>query len=328
MSNYIKANGDVLDLSQKKFVIFGASAELAPTQLLLEAGASVLWIDIRAPKQLINQTHKFSGKLYFSEQAKDLLHQPKEIKAAIEAFAEGEPVHIGMFAYAAGASQEWRLAASMNAIVFSLKRDLIASVSMLISPTSVAMTQPEDLKKSLSKRNKLPLWQNLLKSLGHFPYESSLETQGVAVARAIVPIQGVSYQAAQYVSKTLAAEVFAIYGNQLELAAEPIRVSANVAGITKTRSLQHPVFQAAFLGAKSFGVEIFETPTTANLSATLILHDILNDEFDCSKNIEKLFSQQVHGGVYALAFSLKPMIEVAAILGLVKRPKLLLGLIK
>jgi capsular exopolysaccharide synthesis family protein len=54
-----------------------------------------------------------------------LLTQPREIAATIERFAEGGPTTVGMFAYAAGASQEWRLGASMNGIVRSLPPSLV-----------------------------------------------------------------------------------------------------------------------------------------------------------------------------------------------------------
>ena len=53
-------------------------------------------------------------------------------------------------------------------------------------------------------------------------------------------------------------------------------VSANVAPITNTSSLEHPLFQAAFLAARSVEVEIFEPATTRSLSALLWLRDVLD----------------------------------------------------
>ena len=142
-----------------------------------------------------------------------------------------------------------------------------------------------------------------------------------------MPLQGVSYQAAQYVSKTLAAEVFATHGlNLTSTVPKPIAISANVAGITKTRSLRHPVFQAAFRGATSFGVEIFEVPTTRALSGILILHDILNP-VAAERKTHELFSNQVHGGIYTRPYALDPMIRIATIMGLAQQPKLLLKML-
>jgi hypothetical protein len=47
---------------------------------------------------------------------------------------------------------------------------------------------------------------------------------------------------------------------------EPVTLSTNVAGITRTRSMAHPIFQAAFADAPSFGVRIFDPETTRALS--------------------------------------------------------------
>ncbi len=325
LAKYAQDQGGKLDLRGHKFAILGASAELSPTKLLLEAGASVLWIDIQSPDVILNEAHKYAGTLFYSPDARNILEEPQRIKACIEAFAGQDAVHIGMFAYAAGASQEWRLCATMNAIVLSLAPSCVASVSMLISPTSAAVMQPEDARKAQSLSEQPPLWQKALKGLGQLRDELAFDANGIPVARAIVPIQGVSYQAAQYISKILAAEVFATQGISLQGLARPIRVSSNVAGITKTRSLQHPVFQAAFLGAPTFGVEIFEVPTTRALSTMLILHDILNPTAQKLGDISTLFAKQVHGGIYSRAFALDPMIRIATVMGLVKRPKLLLG---
>ena len=45
-------------------------------------------------------------------------------------------MHVGLFAYAAGASRELRVAGAMDAIVRSLGTNVVQSVSMLVSPTS------------------------------------------------------------------------------------------------------------------------------------------------------------------------------------------------
>ena len=104
-------NGGTLDLRKHKFAILGAAAELSPAPLLLRAGASVLWVDPQAPKA------PNSGTLAHDPSARDLLSQPQEITQAIERFADGDKLHVGMFAYAPGQARELRLAETMNAIV-------------------------------------------------------------------------------------------------------------------------------------------------------------------------------------------------------------------
>ena len=321
------ANGESdgrIDLSGHRFVILGAGAEVAPTRLLLEAGATVLWIDIQSPDLSFMDPKTLKGELHVAQDANDILNKPREIRSAIEAFADGSPVHLGLFAYAPGASQEWRLATAMNGIVKSIDPTIVGSVAMLISPTSTAVIQPEDIEGSEKVGSNPPAWQAALKRMGQLRQEVGFKVgDGFPVARAIVPIQGVSYQAAQYVSKILAAEVFSSYGTNIDSGtAHPVTVSANVAGITKTKSLNHPVFQAAFLGAGSFGVEIFEVETTRALSGLLILHDLLNPKH---RGVEPkaLFSKQLHGGIYSRPYALNPMIRIATVMGLARKPKLL-----
>jgi hypothetical protein len=113
-----------------------------------------------------------------------------------------------------------------------------------------------------------------------------------------------------------------------------VTVSANVAGITRTRSMSHPIFQAAFLGAPAFGVQIFDPETTRALSGLLMLHDLLNPNAhgaaarhaeSAGDRIDRLLSQQVHGGVYSMPFELESAIRVAALLGMAKKPGLMFG---
>jgi hypothetical protein len=329
-----------LRLAGEKFVVLGAGAEIAPTPLLLAAGADVLWIDLQDPAALLARRGEFGGRLHvpIDRDETDLLARPGRVAATIAAFAAGDPVHLGLFAYAPGESQEWRLAASMNAIVRSLDPALVRSVSLFVSPTAPLVLEPEDVAAAESRAGLLPSWQSGLVGLGMLDSSGPYTRDGVHVARAIVPLQGLSYQGAQYVSKILAAESFAIHGTAAASGAEraaPVTLSANVAGITATRSMRHPVFQAAFLGASQFGVHVFEPETTRALSGLLLLRDLLDPEAPGSvrhaaaepqKRAARLFSQQVHGGLYSAPFRLEPTLRVAAVLGLARRPRLLLDL--
>jgi hypothetical protein len=133
----------------------------------------------------------------------------------------------------------------------------------------------------------------------------------------------VSYQAAQYVEKMLLAERFAMRGTQDGF--PPPRVSANVAPITATRSLEHPLFQAGFRGAIHFGMEVFDPATTRTLNGLLLLNDLLGAP---SPDAASLFSRQVHGGVYPNAYGLDQSIRIAAVLGMVQSPSLALGMLR
>jgi hypothetical protein len=96
--------------------------------------------------------------------------------------------------------------------------------------------------------------------------------------------------------------------------------------------MAHPIFQAAFIGAPAFGVRIFDPETTRALNGLLILHDLLNPAApgaaavqpdDARQKASALFSQQIHGGLYNLPYVLEQAIRVAALIGMSKKPSLL-----
>ena len=332
---HVEAQGGSLDLGGQSFVALGAGAELAATRMLLEAGARVLWIDRRDPAALLARREGLSGTLVQPSGGSDLLARPRDAAAAIRAFAERYgPVHLGMFAYASGASQEWRLGAVMHAIATQLPAELLRSVALLVSPTTVSTLQPECTTAARQGLARAARWKSALRLAGLLRAPGYHAGRGIEIARATVSVQGLSYQAAQHISKLMAAETFAVHGNRLEAATpRPLTVSANVAGITRTRSLEHPLFQAAFVGAAHFGVRIFDPPATRALSGLMILHDLLNPDApgcasvqpsDVRQKATALLSQQVHGGIYSLPFVLEHTIRVAALIGMGRKPSVLL----
>lgn len=327
----VDASGEI-DLGGRRFAILGAAAELAPTPLLLAAGAEVLWIDRVAPPDALAKDSELSGRLHVPEREGDLLRRPRELAASIARFAERGPLDLGLYAYAGGRGQEWRLEAAMNAIARALDPAAVRSLALLVSPTSPAVVSADELETMERRRAARPAWQSALDRLGLLGAGPAVERSGVRVRRSVLAVQGASYQAAQYLEKILAAEVFAL--------GEPGRsawtVSANVAAVTRTRSLRHPVFEAAFAGARAFAVETYPPETTRWLNGLLLLHDLLNPAAACSASSSRpateraraLGSQRVHGGLYALPYALEPTVRVGALLGIARRPGLALGLLR
>jgi len=330
MFNHIKQADGALDLSGRKFVMMGAGAELAPTELLLEAGATVLWIGRNPPPAELLKKGS-SGTLVYSESGADLLTQPREIAATIAEFASGDPVDIGMFAYARGDNQDWRLTTAMNDIVRSLEPEIIQSLSYYISPTVPMVPQPEDIRRATDALEQPAKWQAILAQIG------LLQTNHYdGLVRAIVLEQKAAYLGAQYIGKILSAEVFATLGNRPEIETpHPLTVSANVAGISHTLSLITPIFEAGFLGGEVLNVETYPADTSKPLQFLLTLHDLINPQAPgsatrsyqtLSAKLNALFSQQVHGGVYSYPYALNGVISIAALLGFGIKPSLLLDL--
>ncbi|MFO0750495.1 MAG: hypothetical protein U1F43_33225 [Myxococcota bacterium] len=327
------ATDGVLDLRGHRFALIGAGAELAPTAMLLQAGATVLWLDVVGPAGRLPPG--LAGDLVVPSGVGDVLEDPRAVREAIVQFAEGQPVHLGLFAYAPGKGRELRLAGAMDAIARSLDPAIVASVAMFVSPTVPAEVQAEDVAHTSYRQEHLPTWQAALQKVGALVGPGHHVHRATSIAHAVVGLQGPTYQAAQYLAKMASAEVWATHGGRLDGAPRPVTTSANIAGIAATRSLVHPLFQAAFIGAASFGVRIFEPATTRTMAAMLVLHDLLNpaspsaagSAFEApAQKAQALARRQLHGGAYNLPWVFDTTIRAAAVLGLAKRPSLALAL--
>lgn len=305
-----------LDLTGETFVLLGAAAELAPTHALLQAGARVVWVDRQAPDL---DPSTYAGTLVHDPAAADLL---TDLPAILDRVAAESPCHLGLFAYAPGKGREVLLTAAMNAVA---ARSTPRSITMWVSPTTPGEVPAEDRADRVRRRALAPRWQRLLSRLRALPEPSFHADGDVQIAHAIVPLQGPTYLAAQYLGKMLPAEVWAVDRD--------LRVSANVAGITHTKSLEHPLFLAGFRGAPTFGVEIFQPDQTRALATALMVHDLFRPDAPGADRTggpaaqaRRLSTQSIHGGVRSMPFVFDHTIRVAAMVGLGKQPSLVLKL--
>jgi len=314
------------DLVGHKIVSLGGGAELSPTRAMLRAGADVLYLDVREPSAELMNDPRVSGTITFVPGGANLLTQPREIAATIRAFAGDDPVHIGMYAYSGGAAQEWRLTAAMNAIVRCLPPGLVRSLVMLISPTTPGTVSAQDEATANARKR----WFLGPLGLGRSP--SAAGQSGEApnrISHSIVGLQGVAYQAAQYIGKMMAAEVYATFGAD-ERGSEGLTISAPVAPITKTASLKHPLFDAGFEGAQLFGILVSEPQPTRVMCALLAFHDLLRPDAPSRREgltpqerLAAIMGEQIHGGVFAQPYGLEREIMAAAVAGLARKPSLL-----
>lgn len=311
-----------VNLSRRKVVIFGASAEMAPTVQFNAAGAEILWLDLAAPTMLATSPHR-GGAIKFVANGVDLLTQPAEILATILVFAAGEPLDLCLYAYAPGQAREMRLTAAMNAIVNALPAPLIRSTTLLLSPTTATPLDAIDLLALTNRKNSRPAWEAALARMGLLGLGGGAALQGAqGASRSVVAIQGASYQAAQYLAKLMTAETWLRHGAFPDAGGGPIRVSANTAPITQTRSIAHPVFDAAFGGATALGVRTFTPVQSQTLNGLLALHDWLNPA------MPELGKIRVHGGIHTLPYPMDTALLVAAAIGFAQKPKLLAGLFR
>lgn len=313
----------ILRLNGRKIAVLGGGAEMAPTRFWLEAGADVLWLDVEAPPTPWRDAPGMAGRLFWPNGNADLLTQPREVLATLIAFADGAPLDLGLYAYAPGQARELLLTGTMNALVNTLPANLLASVTMLVSPTTPAALFPEDRVAMDVRLDRRPAWEAALARLGLLGRGGgSVTVGGAAATRTVVAIQGASYQAAQYLGKILVAESWATHGAPGSANPSPLRVSANTAAITRTRSLNHPVFAAAFGGAGAFGVETLTPRQSRRLNGLLSLRDWLHPDLPMPGSV------RVHGGIHTLPYPLEPALRVAAAIGFARSPRLLRGLLQ
>lgn len=308
----------VLDLTGRKIVMFGAGAEMAPTHWFLQAGADILWLDMAPPRA---DWQSLAGNLTWPTSNVDLHTQPAETLATILEFSNGEPIDLGLFAYAPGQARELRLAGTMNAIVNALPTEVIGSVTILVSPSTPTALGPQDLAAMQDRLANRPAWEAALASVGLLGKAGAMQVGDAATTRTVVDIQGTSYQAAQYLAKIMMAECWADHGNPLQDESKPLRVSANTAAITQTRSLQHPIFAAAFDGASAFGVETLTPEQSQTLNGMLAVRDWLYPEPPVPGEL------RVHGGIHTLPYPLGKALIWAAAIGFARSPGLIAGLL-
>ena len=310
-----------LRLTGRKIAVLGAGAEMAPTRLWLESGADVLWLDTQPPPRSWWDTPGMSGRLFWPQDNVDLLTNPQDVLATLVAFADGEPLDLGLYAYAPGQARELRLTASMNAIVNALPGELVGSVTMLVSPTTPTAMSFQDRQAMQARIQARPAWEAICAGTGLLGGGGGcVELGDAAATRTVVSIQGASYQAAQYLGKILMAQYWASHGQLAAASPQPLRVSANTAAITRTRSLSHPVFKAAFGGAAALGVETMAPRQSRRINGLLAVHDWLQADLPIPGVV------RVHGGIHTLPYPLGAALRVAAAIGFARSPRLLGGL--
>jgi hypothetical protein len=329
-----------LSLAGQRFVLFGAGAELSPVYTLLEAGAEVLWLDRARPPIDHLLEPRLSGALLYVDAevgGVDLLRQPAAVRATILEFADGRPVHFGMHAFASGQCSPLLISLTMNEIVRSLPPGIVQSLSYLLAPTSVSFVAPEDAAVADERRGAAPTLRRALARTGSLQ-AGHLTVREQRLSCAVVQQQGASFQVAEYIGKRLAAEAFSSYGSGLD--GDPRRnhdpsgprlpVYANMAPITRTRSLASPLMEASLLGSSSYDLLIAQASTARSVCSLLTVHDLLAARpTDVAAGIDahaarlaKMFALQFHGGVQAQPYALEGIVRLATLRGIAQRPKL------
>lgn len=321
------ANPEWLDLSDVRFVLLGAAAEMGPLEALCRWGADVITVDLDRPAvwdRILGLAGAGSGTVRYPERngraGADLLTETPEIVDWLRSF-EGRLV-VGTYAYADG-SAFLKLAGALDAVTVTLQRERDdVAIAYLATPTDVFAVPAEVVERSRA-RAVSPFGRGAraaTRSKLFAPnYPLTIEGEGGrkwGLADALVPQQGPNYALAKMLQRWRAVTA----------REEGTLASANVAPATRTRSVvKNKVLAAAYRGAHAFGVEVFEPETSRALMAALLVHDLrapgaaARPETDLDHPYDLFVDAAAHGGMWSAAYAPRSVLPLAAGLGVFKR---------
>src|SRR5918992_1716196 len=266
----VNENPEWLDLSDRYFVLLGAASEMGPLEALCTWGANVVAVDLphrHVWDRIIEAARAGSGRVTVPVRVEtndldslranaglDLLTEGPQAKAWLQGFDRS--FTIGNYAYADGVDFV-RLAAAVDALIVELlEANRTTSLAYLATPTDVFAVSQDIIEAANRRRSRSMLRRSLgavTASRLYAPnYSQTIDGEGGRTwgfSDCLVPIQGANYALAKWIQRWRAM-----------LAREDGSLSsANVAPATNTRSVvKNRMLAAAYLGAPSFGVEIFD----------------------------------------------------------------------
>jgi hypothetical protein len=330
---------DWLDLSERTFVLLGAGAEMGPFGPLCGWGATIAAIDLpRAAvwERLLATARSGAGTVLVPVRGRPADHADEAALARVAGVdllvdlpeAAGwvadltGPLTVGGYAYADGAAH-----VRVNLAIDALTRHVLAargqdvSLAALLTPTDVYAVTEEVVtasREQLARTGRLRRAARTVTGGRAFaPNYPDLVTTGAGtsygIADALVLQQGPNYALAKRLQRW-----------RLRVArADGLRVSANVAPATRTRSVtSNRVLAAAYAGAHRFGVEVFEPDTANALMAALLVRDLRDPAAGGAPTsalghpAELFVESAAHGGLWRNAFQPRSVLPLAAVLGM------------
>lgn len=287
-----------LDLSDKYFVLLGASSAMGPLPMLLSLGANIIAIDLDRPfiwKKIITMARNSPGNLIFplkcdqkdcknddelfANAGSDLLAKTPEIRNWLMSVCPGKSLVVGAYAYLDGPLFV-RVSMAMDAIIQDLtKQRKDTAIAYLCTPTDAHLSTPGAVAASKSNLRRAPLWQQLLAVCTNCtkfrmgknarkPIDCEDGTQQ-HVVDAIVVQQGPNYILAKRLQHWRA---------MVARTQDKCVVSSNIAPSTATLSvISNFSFKLAYGGMKYFKpLEVFNEETSNAVMGGLLINDIQN----------------------------------------------------
>ncbi len=336
----LAAHPEWFDLSRFTVVVLGAGAELGPLAHLCRWGARVVPIDLPRPglwERILRTVRAGSGTAIIplhhrvgrsADDAELAAAAGVDLRTGLPELARWletlpGPLTIGAYAYAHGAEHVLVALAQDALALHLLAHGEQVSLAGLLTPTDVYAVPEAVVTASRARYDATGPLSRVSRSLtlgrAFAPnYPGTIRTADGArygVADAIVLQQGPNYALAKRLQRW-----------RLRLARhEDVRVSANVAPATRTRSvISNRVLAAAYRGAPNFEVEVFEPDTASALMAALLAHDLHRPPATPAPGtpipheLELFTEAAAHGGLWRNPYAAGSVLPLAAALGLVR----------
>lgn len=322
----VVAHPQWLDLRDQAFGVLGAGAELGPTLPLLHWGARVAAVDLpdrRVWDRLLAAARSSAGTLEAPEQpggalGADLLAQTPEVAAWLAGSFPDLPMAVGSYAYADGAAHVL-VAVAGDAVVERLLATRPGTAYAELATPTDAYAVPSEVVERARQRWCERGWRGALQRPARAVSRNGLyapayevvvpraDGSEVGIADVLVPQQGPNYTLAKRLQRWRAVVA----------QADGHPVSANVAPATATRSVtRNRLLGAAYAGAASFGVQVFQPETARVLMAALLVHDLRAPGVPPTHPDDLFVQQAAHGGLWSIGYSARSVLGLAAVRGL------------
>jgi hypothetical protein len=325
-----------LALPGRTVVALGAGAEVGPLPVLLNWGARVIGVDLPRPAiwARVLEVARRSGGTLLVPVACDKpgegaptgdddaglaqragLDLADDVPAVADWLARVDgPLVLGNYVYADGAANV-RVSSAVDALTVRLqaeRRDV--ALAFLATPTDVFAVSPDAVAHSARAYAARSVVARLgggpLRTLsgGRLLRPAYPPGADPGICDSLVPQQGPNYVLAKRLQRwraTVARDTGAT-------------VSLNVAPPTRTRSVtKNRALAAAYVGARRFGVEVFEPATTKTLMAALLVHDLNTGGGGppMSHPWQDEARAAAHGGLWRIAYAPRSALTLAALLG-------------
>jgi len=347
--SYLVDNPNVLDLSDKYFVLLGAGSAMGPFLTLLSLGANIIAIDLDRQgiwERLIRETRNSPGTLIFPLKKKqstlksdadiaaqaggNLFTDTPEIRAWLMGVEKGKDFVVGAYAYLDG-ELHVKVSLAMDAIIRDLTRVRKATPAYLCTPTDVHVITKE-AHDAAEKEFKKINFTNVVSKLSPF----ALPGTGYLVKNALPPVKAedgeelylvdgiVGRQGPNYALAKRIQHWRAVVAREVD----KVNVSSNIAPSTATVSVtSNKLFALAYQGFHFFApLEVFQQETSNAVMAAMLIHDIRNPKVPSNpknklRNPLELFTYgSLHGGVWRMAYKIDSIGEPAAFLYLFTTP--------